>query len=80
MASVIEEIKKAGKEKKLITISYRKVSGEISTSDVESYEIKGIYFWAVDTVDNGIRQFKLNNILSVEILDETYTPQFPVKF
>lgn len=78
--SVISDIKQAGKEKKLLKITYRKSSGEVSERVVEPYEIRSDgKFWGWDTEKDEIRQFFIVNILSTEILDEEYSPRWDVK-
>lgn len=86
--SVIDEIKQAGREKKLLKIQYRKVgTGELSERIIEVYELKSnakghmvLWAWDIATEDH-IRQFILVGILSAEVLEETFVPrnQWPVK-
>lgn len=77
--SVITDIKQAGKEKKLLKITYRKSSGEVSERITEPYEIKLGKYWGYDTEKDEIRQFFIVNILSTEVLEETYEPRWDIK-
>ena len=77
--SVISDIAQAGKETKLLKITYRKSSGEVSERITEPYEIKAGKYWGYDTEKDEIRQFFIVNILSTEILDETYEPRWNIK-
>ena len=81
MANVIDEIKKAGQEEKLLRLVYRKKStGEVSERIVEPYEIKGgKRFYGHDTVKDEIRQFIIPNIIEAETLDEDFDPRWPIK-
>lgn len=80
MANVAEDIKKAGKERKLLRIVYRGLTGEISDRIIEVYEIKNgrVYGWDIDK-DDHIRNFMIVGILETEILDQQYSPKWPIK-
>lgn len=80
--NVIDAIRQAGREKKLLKIQYRKLSGELSERVVEPYEIKGGRLWAWDIAkDDNIRNFIITGILSAQVLEELFEPNrgFPVK-
>jgi predicted DNA-binding transcriptional regulator YafY len=71
--SVMDSIRQAGREKKLLKIQYRKLNAEISDRVVEPYEIKNGRLWAYDIAkDDNIRQFLIVGILSAQVLEETF--------
>jgi predicted DNA-binding transcriptional regulator YafY len=78
--AVIDSIRQAGREKKLLKIQYRKLNNEISERVVEPYEIKDGRLWAYDTAkDDNIRQFLMVGILSAQVLEEVFDPRWPIK-
>lgn len=78
--NVIDAIKQAGREKKLLKIQYRKLNGELSERVVEPYEIKNARLWAWDIAkDDNIRNFIIAGILTAQVLEETFDPRYPVK-
>lgn len=79
---VIDDIRKAGKERKLLRIVYKKLDGEVTNRVVEPYSIRqGTRFFAYDVdKDDGIRQFIITGILSTKIQEETYEPRWEVEF
>lgn len=78
--AVIDSIRLAAREKKLLKIQYRKLDATISDRVVEPYEIKnGTRFFAWDTAKDEIRQFIITGILSAIVLEEVFDPRFPIK-
>ena len=78
--AVIDEIRKAAKQRKLLEITYRDSQANITSRTVESYEIKnGIFFYGFDVEKGEIRSFKLSGILKAEVLEDPYSPQWPIK-
>ena len=79
--NIIDKIREAGKQKKLMRIVYKKLEGEVTERVVEPYEIKGssrLFAYDVDKADH-IRQFIITGILQAEVLEETFEPQWPIK-
>lgn len=76
---VTSEITKAGRERKLVTIRYIDRKGDTTVRDVEPYEFKDDKFWAYDVTQHGIRQFKLDKIVSASKTNITFVPRFPIK-
>jgi len=74
-----QNIRRAGRETKLLEIVYRKKDGSVSTREVEVYEVKNGKLWAIDTSDDNIKQFFLVGILDSKVLNESYIPQWSVK-
>lgn len=78
--SIIETIKFAGENLKLLQLVYRKTeTGEVTERVIEPYEIRGGYFFGYDVDKDGIRKFFIVNILRAEVLDEEYEPRWPIK-
>lgn len=79
--AVINEIRDAMKQRKLLSITYRDSKAQISSRVVESYKIKnGTLFYGFDVEKDEIRSFKLSGILKAEVLPETFVPRFPVNY
>jgi len=76
---VIDDIKKAGSEKKLLKITYRDLKGEITERITEPYEIRGSRYWGFCRTRDEIRHFIITGILETVVLDESYEPKWPVK-
>jgi len=84
MYQVIEIIKQAAKERKILKIVYREKDG---TSEgwryVEPYSFShddgetGLFAW--DISKGGIRRFSIERIADVQIDDETYNPRFAIE-
>jgi predicted DNA-binding transcriptional regulator YafY len=72
--SVIDSIKQAGREKKLLKIQYKKLNAEISERVVEPYKITDgrLYAWDVAKSDH-IRNFLIIGILTAQVLPQTFT-------
>ncbi|MCX7831651.1 MAG: WYL domain-containing protein [Actinobacteria bacterium] len=74
---VLNLISKAIKERKKIRISYYSTtSSRFGVHEVlpiqVNYYFKGFYLWAVDTADQLIKTFILENISDIEIIPETF--------
>ncbi len=80
--AIMDEIRRAGREKKLLKIQYRKLNGEVSERIVEPYEIKNARLWAYDIAkDDNIRNFIITGILTAQVLEQTFVERnnWPVK-
>ena len=77
---VIDSIRQAAREHKLLKIQYRALDGVLSERVVEPYEIRGgNRLWAWDVAKNEIRHFIITGILTAVVLDELFDEQFPIK-
>jgi predicted DNA-binding transcriptional regulator YafY len=76
---VVEEIKKAAKDKKTVSIAYKDAKGDVTQRECEPYEIKdnGVYMYC--HMRNEIRFFKLDNILNAKETNTPFTPRFPIE-
>lgn len=77
---IVSTIEKAGREKRVLNITYRDSKGEITTRDTEPYEIKDGAYWGYSVDKGQIRRFSLQNILSAKITERLYSPRWEVKF
>ena len=78
--AVMDSIRQAAREKKLLRIQYRALDGTLSDRSVEPYEIRGgTRLWAWDVAKDEIRHFIITGILSAVVLDEVFKEQFPIK-
>lgn len=84
MFSILEIIKQAAEEKKVLKIIY---CGKDGTSDgwryIEPYSFShddgedGLFAWDIDK--GGIRRFSVDRIEDAQIADETYHPRYEVE-
>lgn len=84
MTSVLEIIKQAAREKKILKIIYIEKDG---TSEgwryIEPYSFtdgqsgQALFAWDLDK--NGIRRFIINNIQESEIVDREYQPRYTIE-
>ena len=76
-------IASAGKNLHTIIITAREDDGSIETREAEpySYRIKGDSekFFCYDIQREGIRNFHVSNIISVEETQNSFTPRWPVE-
>lgn len=78
-SAVIDVIREAARDLRIVTITYQDSKGMMTLRDVEPYEIKDGKLWAYCLLSGAIRQFTLGRILHIEILDATYRPRWAVK-
>jgi predicted DNA-binding transcriptional regulator YafY len=78
--NIIDNIIKAGKEKKTVTITYTDSKGQVTVRETEPYEIKGDKYYGFSLDKNAIRSFTIGNISSVTVNDRTFVPRWEVKF
>ena len=76
---VTDIISKAALKNNIVEIAYKDSKGFITERVTEPYEIKDDSYYGFCVLKNGIRRFKLSNILSAKILDKKYNPRWPVK-
>lgn len=84
MNTIIETIKQAAQERKILKIVYREKDG---TSEgwryVEPYSFShddgevGLFAW--DISKNGIRRFSIDRIHNAEITEESYNPRYEIE-
>ncbi|MFA6307135.1 MAG: WYL domain-containing protein [Patescibacteria group bacterium] len=84
MYPIIETIKQAAREKKVLKIIYREKDG---TSEgwryVEPYSFShdngedGFFAW--DASKGGIRRFSIDRINDAQVTDETYNPRYGIE-
>jgi len=85
-SNVIEKIQDAGKTRKLLWIEAREEDGSVEPRVGEPYSFRdkgkddNLLFYAWDVRRNGIRAFRVDRIIDVKILEETFKPRFPVEF
>lgn len=84
MSTIIETIKRAAQERKILKVVYSEKDG---TSEgwryLEPYSFShddgevGLFAW--DISKGGIRRFSIERITDVQITDETYNPRFAIE-
>lgn len=78
-----EDIIWAGRNLRKIWIRAREVDGSIEERDVEPYSFRNSgrneLFFGFDP-DRGIRSFRMNRIIRVNILGQSFIPRWPVEF
>ncbi|MGL5715932.1 MAG: WYL domain-containing protein [Paraclostridium sp.] len=79
MASVSNNIVKAGRNNKTVIIRYTSKNGDSSERETEPYEIKDGKYYGYCLNKGAIRGFLLNNISSAEVTNNSYNPKWPVK-
>jgi len=77
--SVMGAIMNGAHNHKIVTIMYLDSKGNTSSRDTEPYEIKDGMYWAYCLMNNGIRQFKLSQIMQASVTSHVFTPRFPIK-
>ena len=83
-SEIIEVIEQAGHQHKMIWIRAKEKDGPIEPRAVEPYSFrpKGtqdkFFFWC--SLHNGTRNFLIDNIDEVKILEDDFAPRFPVEF
>ena len=81
--SIKDIIASAGRNLHTIVITAREDDGSIETREAEpySYRIKGKdeKFFCYDIRKDGIRNFHVSNIISVEETQNTFIPRWPVE-
>lgn len=75
----MNEIYSAAHENKLLSITYKAKDGKISYRTVEPYELKDGGLYAYDISKHAIRKFLMENIISAEMGETTFSPRYPVK-
>jgi predicted DNA-binding transcriptional regulator YafY len=79
-SDVVETIKRAGKLKNTVIITYMDSKGEVTTRETEPYEIKDGAYYGYCLTKNGIRRFVLTGIMSASMTNTIYSPRWEVKF
>lgn len=81
--SIKDTIESAGRNLHTIIITAREDNGTIETREAEpySYRVKGgdEKFFCYDIQKNGIRNFHVSKIISVEETSNKFTPRWPVE-
>lgn len=81
--NIKETIASAGRNLHTIIITAREDDGSVETREAEpySYRIKGEdeKFFCFDIKKDGIRNFHVSSIISVEETSNTFTPRWPVE-
>lgn len=75
----MSQIREAAATKRTLNIDYIDSMGKHSSRTVEPYEIKNDIFYAHCMDADGIRGFKVNNILAARATNESFEPRFPIK-
>lgn len=72
-------IKEAMEKQQVIEITYVKANNQQTIRSLEPYEIKDGKLWAWCIAKGGIRQFKLDHITGIRLLNQHYDARFEVK-
>jgi predicted DNA-binding transcriptional regulator YafY len=75
----ISEIRKAAKDRVLLEIEYKNSGGDVTTRLTEPYELRGESYFGFDVEKDGIRNFKLSNILSASVTTRSFVARWPIK-
>ena len=76
---IMATITAAGRETKVLNITYKAKDGKITHRTVEPYEVKDGGLYAYDINKHGIRKFLLDNIMGADLSDTFFSPRFPVQ-
>lgn len=72
--------KEAANNLKLLRFDYTKRDGTSNTYLTEPYEIKEGFYWGFKVAhEGGIRKFDISQIENAMVVDQNYSPQWPVK-
>lgn len=81
--SVKDTISQAGRKHHTVILRAREADGSVETREAEpySYRFRGgrEFVYCYDVGKRGIRQFAIENILSVEETGNTFQPRWPVE-
>jgi predicted DNA-binding transcriptional regulator YafY len=81
--NIKETIASAGRNLHTVIITAREDNGSVETREAEpySYRIKGgdEKFFCYDIKKDGIRNFRVSSIISVEETTNLFTPRWPVE-
>lgn len=75
---MVSAIKIAAKKRVLLDITYRDSKGSVTSRRTEPYELRDDSYFGYDVNKNGIRNFKLDQIMSAKATDIPYIAQWPV--
>lgn len=75
---IMAVISAAGRETKVLNITYKAKDGKVTHRTVEPYELKDGGLFAYDVNKHGIRKFLLENIVAADLSDTYFSPRFPV--
>ena len=78
--SIIDRITEAGREVKLLHITYKSKDGAVTHRTVEPYELKDGGLYAYDVNKHGIRKFLMESITSAEVASTSFMPRYPIQF
>lgn len=77
-SKVMNSIREAAKNQKLLQITYVDTKNNPSIRTIEPYEIKNNGLYGYCTVRGEIRFFKLDRIQSAEVHISEFSPRFPI--
>jgi len=81
--SIKDTIASAGRNLHTIIITAREDNGSIETREAEPYSYRTTggdeKFFCFDINKNGIRNFHMSNIISVQETENTFAPRWPVE-
>ena len=81
---VIEKVKEAAQNHKLLRIIYVDSKGKVSERNTEPYKIEyrdsGIVLWAHCLEKDSVRSFKISGIQKAEVSDTDFTPRHDFDF
>lgn len=74
--SVFEE---AARNRNTVRMTYTDAKGDVTTRNVEPYEIRGNKLWAYCRKKKGIRQFDMNKIDKAKPTKNIFIPKWDIK-
>ena len=81
---IVDVIAKAGRERKLLWIRAQETDGTVEPREVEPYSFrpKGttdrFFFYCL--LHQGVRNFRIENIMEVRVTERAFVPRYPVEF
>jgi len=81
----LEELRFAALNRLLIKMVYRKKTGQINEYKLEPYSLRrtkdgNILLYAIKTATNATRAFRIDRIIEIKILNESFEPKWRIEF
>ncbi|MEG0728211.1 MAG: WYL domain-containing protein [Anaerovoracaceae bacterium] len=74
----VEKLQLAAKRRVVAIITYTDSKGNATAREVEPYELRDDCFFAYCIANAGIRNFKINRIMTVTVTNKPYIPKWPI--
>lgn len=74
-----KKIIRAGMNSNTVNITYTDSKGNLSTREVEPYEVRGNSFFGYCLNKNSIRRFDFDKVRSAEITNNKFIPRWALK-